>query len=305
MLPSKGVCHAILIMLRAAHLRRPADIADWINSSKKQLPFIASAADFEKIAELMVRVGLVSITNGIQLLKHASALGYLADDFTLKQIARLVLQESPPPWIESALTIRGLAIEYIPTRDFKLLQWLGNELEKILQKAVEKSSRQKSTELKEKLGRAGELVVMLSKEFANENPVRVSNISDSFGYDVEAYNATGVNRIEVKTTVPRSKESFYVSRNEFEKSILFGPQWYIVQIVLSASILFKDKLQYADVLEANFLSAKQLRDIVPVDSRNFRWMESAFITPEAGWWCKYELPLPKNLEIDLSGIIEK
>jgi hypothetical protein len=286
-------------MAKAAYLRKPKNRQEWITSARNQPTFLASAGNLPAVANFMHAVEFVEIGDCIRLSPMVAALGYRADEPTLRRIAKLLLEKAPPAWLESALTRPGLALEYIPTHDLSALHWLGDELEIILKDVSTKKSRQKDDELAARLGNAGELIVMASKKLSGENPVRVSAISDSYGYDIESYSALGLERVEVKAAVQKTKGSFFITRNEYEKSLRYKSEWYLLQVVFSPAVLFQNNVKRADVLNATVLSSAILHDLIPPDSAVFRWMQSALVRPDEKDWVSYDLQLPDDLVVEL------
>ena len=63
----------------------------------------------------------------------------------------------------------------------------------------------------------------------------VSQVSDSYGYDIQSYDIDNKGKIheiviEVKTTVSKVDTEFFVSRNELERSIEFNKNYYLYRV---------------------------------------------------------------------------
>lgn len=90
------------------------------------------------------------------------------------------------------------------------------------------------------LGEFGENYVFeLEKKYLNthrilSSPVWVSKKSDKYGFDIQSYRKNGdlIEKIyiEVKTTSGSLKQAFFVSENEYRKSLLLGTKYYVYRV---------------------------------------------------------------------------
>jgi hypothetical protein len=72
-----------------------------------------------------------------------------------------------------------------------------------------------------RFGAAAELMVLAAKRLAGADPLHVSSLSDTYGYDIECRRP--LERIEIKAATTRTKDVVNVSRNEFEMRLIrFG-----------------------------------------------------------------------------------
>lgn len=298
MLPSRGLCHAIFVLARAAQLRTSTSVEEWLKVARRQATFAASASNLDRVAELLIRNELVHIGDKVEVTRPLNALTEKADRATFVEIARLLLEKNPPVWLDHALIDGGIATEYIPTQDLTALQWLEEDLLRLLSDVAKKFVLRHENHIRKRLGDAGELVVLAVETTQGNQPRHVSRISDSYGYDIEVPPPKAA-RLEVKSAVTHTADSFFISRNEFEKSQQFADTWCIVQVVFCPTVLVKEHLGAADVKQIRRLSAASLALLIPLDTNSFSWSEAAKITPPAAMWSLYDLELDSRLEIHI------
>ena len=295
MLPNRGKCHGVFILAHAAKLVAPTDIQQWIDAAKQRPSFLAGALNFEKIAGEMFTNGLVKMKDRIILDRSLSSLINKADQWTLVQIARIILRSTAPVWLSLAVQNGQVLREYIPERELSNLDWLGDDLDKILLEVAEESLKVEDDERRKLIGDAAEFLIYQSLSLIFENVRHVSKISDSFGYDIELVK-NNVDRIEVKGTSVSHPGRFYISRNEYQKSLKFNCEWRVIQVLFNTSAYIADYIDISHVADVRYLSSEFLNKFIPSDSDNFCWAESAIITIPWDNWQPLDFPLDKNFK---------
>ena len=302
MLPSRGNCHAVFLLTRAAHLKRPTSFDSWVVCACGLSTIMATALDLKSAAGVLVGGGLFRIEETISVAKALDRLWAEANRPTMLGIARVLFQTYPPSWLANVVSETAVATEYIPADDLRALEWLGSDLELLLMEIGWKIIQETDADLRKRLGDAGERVVLAAKEAEGGSVIHVASISDFYGYDVESHIGGRTQRIEVKAAVPHTAESFVVSRNEYEKSVIYGDEWFLMQIVFDSSVLVKSVITSVDILSARILPAGSLRKLVNVDTQYFTWAEAAKISPPPLAWVDYALPFSQGTEVDLDHI---
>lgn len=262
---------------------------------------MAGALDLERVAATLVDGDLVSVDGSIAARKQMRGLAWRADRRTLLHIARVLLETFPPSWIGNVVSKDGIAWEYIPAVDSDALEWIGEDLLALLTDVATKKLFLRDDEFRQKLGRVGELILAESKRRQGEQVIHVAEISDSFGYDLECYpsSANILERIEVKTALTHTNETFHITRNEREKARVYGEEWKLVQIVLSAQVAWKETISRNDIVQIRSLTAAAVVELTARDTSNFRWEESATVSPPSPMWTHYPVLLYDNLEFNL------
>ncbi|HDR9808129.1 TPA: DUF3883 domain-containing protein [Burkholderia cenocepacia] len=299
MLPSRGNCHAVFLLIRAAHLKRPTSLDAWIAGARQLSTFMAAALDLESMANALIRAGLAKIEDRISIEKVLDRLWAEANRSTLLEIARILFQAHPPRWLESVVGEATAAIEYIPTDDFLALEWLGPDLEPLVTETGRRVTHAKDADLRKRLGDAGERVVLAAKALEGASVTHVASISDFYGYDIEAFFNGKTQRIEVKAAVPRTADNFIISRNEYNKSVAYGDEWCLIQIVFATTIFLKNEITCSDILAARTLSARSLQKLANLDTPSFMWLDAAKISPPTIAWTNYTLPFTSNMTFDV------
>jgi hypothetical protein len=305
MLPSRGLCHAVFLLVRAAHFRSPANVAEWIEVARGQSTIMASALNLDDAAASMLQMGFVTETRPVSIDDPLRAFWELADRATLISIARIVLGRDRPDWLGLAVIDGAVYREYIPTAELAQLDWLGEDLDALLLDIAGRYGNRDESLFLAAMGLAGELLVVESERLGDFDPIHVSQMSDSYGYDIESRARTSLCRMEVKTTVKKNAKSFYLTRNEFEKSVRHGDEWILVQIVLSPSAVLRRKVSAMDIEGARCLRSAALRTLVPADSTEFEWIDSAKITPADSLWASFDIKLSPTWNVDLDDMTRR
>jgi hypothetical protein len=157
---------------------------------------MSRALQLEEIAAGMVNLGLVFVRERVMLAGSLAGLSECADTPTLRAIARLLLKAAPPNWIWFAVRNGQVAKEYVPAGDLENLAWIEPELDQMLLDAFDAIVNREGDEFLKAMGDAAELMVLAALRRAGANPLHVSRLSDSYGYDIEC-SGEKKSRIEV------------------------------------------------------------------------------------------------------------
>lgn len=290
MLPRHGTVYSVFLLAHVVKSAPRQNLNDWIAAARARSSYLAAAANLQQPAHSLVKLKLAEIADHVMLVPSLLALSESADRATLIGIARILLTVSPPAWLRLSITAHGVAREYIPNDDLKALEWLEPELDQVLIDASEHLTAARNDDLKQKIGDAGELFIMAALDAAGLRPLHVAKISDAYGYDIEV-RAGALRRIEVKAASNNTARSFRLTRNEFEKSCVYGKQWRLLQLVFKNSAFLAEKLDITHVQEVLELKPGALLSIVPPDTQQFVWEKSALVTPDPAMWRRARIDL--------------
>lgn len=283
MLPKRGTAHAVLMLCHAAHLAPRRDVADWVRAAGSQGGYTAAATDLTTPAERLLAAGLAKHTEKIVLEPPLAGIAGIADSATLRHIARVLLTLDAPSWLRIAVSPRGVSRQYIPTADLRDLEWLDPELDDILMDVFQTVSFSRDAEFRKRIGDAAEAVVLAGLRASGQYPTHVAPISDTFGYDIEAAGQP-MRRIEVKGCGDNSRGTFHLSRNEYEKSRIYGDEWILTQVVFTSEAFISSTLKPTHILGIFEVGACDVAVAVPPDTAEFTWTESAMVTPLSAAW---------------------
>lgn len=268
---------------------------DWVDAARDVGSHLASAVELRLPAEWLLTFGLAHWSDGVALSPRLFALSNVADRPSLFGIAQLMLSLDPPPWLQVAVSGGIVAREYIPEFDLRQLEWLEPELDACLLGAKVALDRREDDGLEKRMGDAAELCVVAALAHSGWSVTHVAQVSDSFGYDIEA-TRRGVLEIEVKASSERTRGSFYLSRNEFEKSQLRSDSWRLWQVVFHGSAIVADIITASHVLGIYELTPASILSVVPSDTPEFRWQESAWLSPSSKCWARAVVSPDPNFE---------
>lgn len=283
MFPSRGCCHGVFLLGYTARLKERRSITEWEQAARERSTFMSRALQLDDIAKGMLNLGLASIQDRVTLAGSLEGLSECADTPTLRGIARLLLKTAPPSWIWFAVRDGQVAREYVPASDLESLAWIEPELDQMLLDAFDEIVTREDDGFLKAMGDAAELMVLAALQRAGANPLHVSRLSDSYGYDIECQGAKA-DRIEVKAAGPASLGHCHISRNEFEKSARYGPEWRLVQVVFSGKAFVANHLDASHVEIVRELRHGVLQALVPKDTQSFKWTQSAQISPPEDAW---------------------
>jgi hypothetical protein len=290
LIPSRGLCHAVFLLIRAAHLSaRPLGFAEWVDRARRQSTFMATALDLDDVAQRLVDARLVDLTEPLTISQRLSGLWQTADSGTFLAIARALLEACPPHWLDMVVSPAGVHLEYVPSQDLAAMEWLGAELGDLLAIAGAERLKARENEFALRIGAAAELIVLDAKAREGGSVTHVSKIGDFFGYDIEHRIGGNICRLEVKGAVESSSKGFFITRNEVMKARRYGDEWVLVQVVFGSGVALKEKITASDVCRVRSISAEQLSSLIPDDTQHFSWVDSARVTPPGDYWSGYEL----------------
>jgi hypothetical protein len=289
MLPLHGVAFSVFLLANSARYTAHPSMTAWVNAARSKSSYMAVAADLERPAAELLRLRLASRERGITLAPQLLALAERGDRETLVGVAQLLLTHAPPVWLHLAVSATDVFREYIPQADLQGLEWLEPDLDDVLRNSFAAvPASHDNAALQQQIGDAAELFLMTAFTRAGMRPLHVSRLSDAYGYDIEITSGEGgarfVDRVEVKSAGPRTRGSFHLTRNEFEKSCAYGSQWRLLQVVFRSSAFVAARLDDSHIEGIYELSSAALAEVVPPDTPEFRWTESAFFTPRAARW---------------------
>jgi hypothetical protein len=290
MLPSQGRCLAVFLLSRAATLKPRSTIEEWINAAQSASSIVAASLNLKQPAEILLLSDLAHHREQVIVSQDLANLCTVADRATLTGIARVLLLRFPPPWLRIAVRDGSVSYDYVPAADLDELQWLDADLTDILIDVYRKIEDVRNDQIRKWFGETAELIVVAALKLAGRSPVHVSRISDVFGYDIECQSPH--ERIEVKAASENTKGRFHLSRNEFEKSKLHGPQWKLLQVVFRTETLVLPTIRSTEVMELLELPSVAIGQVIPPDTPSFKWGESAEVSPPSQSW------LISNLHLD-------
>lgn len=260
------------------------DINEWAESARSRPTFMAGALDFPTIAREMMDVGLASYhSSGIVVAGGLAELAIRADHATFVGIARILLSKSPPFWL-SLVVVNGRVLrEYIPRPDLEALLWIDPDLDHFLLSIHAATERVGQDAYAKRLGDAAEFFIYAALKLAGKTPLHVAKISDAYGYDIE-YQSTRTERVEVKAASSNTQGGFHLSRNEYDKSLIYGREWRLVQLTFSNRAFVDSTLNSSHVESIRELKFGALDAFIPKDTDNFRWSESSQINAPDAYW---------------------
>jgi hypothetical protein len=291
MLPRHGFTFGVFLLARAARVKQRRKVDEWIDAARSPQSFLAAEVDLAKPVDVLFKLRLVwSAAGGIVVESRLLGLSESADRATLHGIARLLLAADPPMWLRVAVTSAGVAREYIPEEDLVALSWLGPDLDAVLLGVRADLTSPFQEPLRKAIGNAAELFILAALKMAGAQPLHVAKISDNYGYDIEV-RVPVIKRIEVKAAGATTRGTFHLTRNEFDKSRYHGSEWKLIQVVFSSSAMLADQLDESHIEDVFELTHDTLFALVPPDSENFTWNESALIKPPPAAWRPADLSM--------------
>ena len=298
MLPSRGCCHAVFLLVFTSRLKSYANVEAWVEATRARATIMAAALNLGDVASALVALNLVELPS-ISIANSLQAAGDEGSTQTFSRIARVLLERSPPPWLRIAVDGDRLNRDYIPAADLEALAWLEEGLDQILLDVCQ-SLELEETKIPKAIGDAAELLIVASLKRMGGSVVHVAKISDGYGYDIEWRRGNRTRRIEVKACSAKTSDRFILTRNEFEKSQIFRSEWSLVQVVFKVGSLFGSTLSADDVVELRELLPQAISDLCPADSSTFRWRESAELRPQCNQWIGCQIELDPKCSTPLS-----
>lgn len=294
MLPTRGACHGVFLLVHSARSVARSSVEDWIGYARTMPTVMAAALDLDGLGNSLFRSGLVRMRGGrVWLHPELAQVGDAATEEVLMRIAGLLLRWERPPWSHAALAGGELSLEFIPSADLDALQWLGEDLEPLLVNL--QGAPQVDDGFKQWLGQVGESLVVAWERRSGAFVRHVSRISDCFGYDVES-TAHLRRRLEVKTSVVGSEHRVYLTRNEANKAKRHRSEWFLIQVVLKPEALTAPRLTRDHVEYVRQLAGSFVIEVLPVESVRCRWLEAVELNVDGLGWVPYlpSVPVPED-----------
>lgn len=300
MLPNRGCCHAVFLLVFSARLKKFSGVDEWLEAAKGRATIMAASLNLAAVAKTLVALNLVTLAP-IAPSKSLLAVGEEASNQTFEKIARILLERCPPLWLKVAVSDAGVSREYIPVADLDGLAWLGESLDPILQD-VFRSLQLEDDQTSKAIGNAAELLVVAALKRLGGSVLHVAQISDAFGYDIECRHNDTASRIEVKACSAQTSDSFILSRNEFDKSQIFRREWRLIQVVFRVGAVFGKTIGPDDVIALRELTPDTLFNLCPPDGNGFVWRESAEFRPSENQWAPCPLELDPSYRAPLREV---
>jgi hypothetical protein len=260
---------------------------EWIDGARSASSFMAASLTFQRPVEVMIAYELATLEDGVKISDVLMPFVETADRRSLFGIARLLMLASPPLWLHLAVD-QEVKREYIPAWDLDELSWLDPDLDSLLLEVASSTRQNEPDDIRKLLGDAAEMLVLDRLDKTGHKPLHVAAISDAFGYDIECRQIR-IDRIEVKASSENTRGYFRLSRNEYQKSLQYGSQWRLLQIVFYNRAFVDGKFDTSNVLGIFQLKEGALQRAIPPDSKSFRWVESAELHFAESDWSKIDL----------------
>jgi hypothetical protein len=220
----------------------------------------------------------------------------------MREIARILLLSDAPIWLFTSVSEGVVKREYIPTEHLRAMQWLGADVDQVILDAHAELHEEFDSAFRKRIGDAAEVFVLAGLQHAGLEAIHVAQIDDRFGYDIEVVG-TPTDRIEVKAASARTRGTFHLTRNEFDKSRAHGAEWRLIQVVFLGAAFVSDRLDATHVEGVYELVGAALAEIVPDDTPAFKWTGSAVLSPPEGAWHDAKIRLDPSYSIPGFGMI--
>lgn len=299
MLPTRGTCHGIFLLTHSARTGRRRSLGEWVSYAKSMPTLMAAAIDLDQIAHALCRLGLATLeADTVVLNRRLAAVDGAASEEVLLTIAAIVLSANAPPWVHASMSDDRLCPEYIPAGELASLSWLGDDLEPLI--AGVKRQTEVESAFKLWLGAAGESLVVAMERSSGALVRHVSSIGDYFGYDVESLREQKY-RFEVKTSVLGGDHRFFITRNEVSVAKRYPAEWFIVQVVFKSEVMTLPLIGLDHIHTIKLLDSVSLTAILPSDSAQSRWIETAEVKTAGLPWLPYAPVKTSQLQWRYSG----
>ena len=300
-LPSRGRCHAAFLLAYSARLKPASTVEAWIAAAQERATIMAAATDIPGTARILLAAELAKVDGSVVVDERLLQVSERADHRSFVAIARLLLGRIPPGWIVSSVLDGEFRSEYVPDADLQRLAWLGRDLAPIVLSVHRTITSASDTELRKRIGTAGDLAVVSALERVGIAPNHVSLVSDAYGYDIEYESGQHLHRLEVKSCVRGTADRVIVSRNEYDKAAAFGSSWRLIQVCFATGIVVRKRATCGDVLFIRELPANLLVSLAPPSTDGFGWLESAEFRPPRDFWRESHLRVAPDFHVDFGA----
>lgn len=260
----------------------------WIREAKRLPTGLTTPRNIEDTANLLSDVGLARLlpSGRVWLDERVLLAGSVPDNRVLTRMLILLTAQSAPVWVQAAISSKGeLLPEIIPSGEMETLQRLGLTLDDSGSVTQVLLSLAQSTDVDfSAIGALGEEAT-INHEVARlrhggradlaDQIVRVSLISDRFGFDVASFECDGTPlKLEVKTRSSPvvARFPFFLTRHEYRIAKAAPSSWRLVAVNLVGG--------QAQVL--GYLTFEALSSLIPVEPEGFQWTEAGLSIP-ASW----------------------
>ncbi|MBF6397908.1 DUF3883 domain-containing protein [Nocardia cyriacigeorgica] len=282
------------MLARVAKIAPRHTVDDWIRAARAHGSHLTSAVDLQGYAHALLSHGLAHLDkSGIQPSGRLAAAVELAESRGLYEIAHILLATRPPLWLYLAVQDGRVVRDYIPASDLNALLWLEPRLDDILRIANHEADPRPMETMAKAIGDTAEMLVMAALRNAGKDAIHVAQISDSYGYDIYTPGDT-VECLEVKAASSRTAHQFHLSRNEFDTCLRNRHRWRLVQLVFDNAIFMSDQIGARHVTAIRELTPETLHRIVPADTDQFVWEQSALVRVPDEVWRDSDLVLDPN-----------
>lgn len=271
-------------------------IPEWVSAARERSTFMSRALSLEEIASDLIGLRLVLLREEFTAADRLHELSDKADTTTLQEIARQVLKANPPAWIRFVVADGVINRDYIPSSDLADLSWLGENLEQILIDVYNSAGYASRDAILKAMGDSAELFILAALKCIGRSPRHVAKLSDMYGYDIECLGPP-FDRIEVKAASRLSSCKFHLSRNEFEKSVIYGTEWRLIQVIFSGAAFLNKTIKASHVESIRQIRQQTLEKIIPCDTATFKWTDSAEVFPPIDAWVPVEFDLDSRIAV--------
>jgi hypothetical protein len=296
MIPTEGVCQACYVLAVAAQMAADSNIEDWIARASRVPAGLGVSKDIDAIARVLLKAKLITVQSGrILLSPQFPPCHDGCDRLTKLKIAKMLLGTIPPPWLNRAAAT-SYSLPVMPDLARRQLSWMEEDMLAILAEAATHNVDPALAAL----GEVGEEVVLATTRQTTADAIRVSLISNAYGFDilVPATRAAKQRRLEVKCTLDTQDGGFFLSRNEFEASRRWPAEWSLIQVILNANAFWNSRLLGpSSIMTCRSLAAADILNIVLPDTSECSWQESVRCTAPTDSWHKNIPDIPTTWRI--------
>lgn len=296
LLPSEGVCQGSYLLAYAAGLDEPPTFGEWIARVSRLRSGHGHCQDLAGLARALEISGVAVLMDGrVRFIPRFPNCRTGANRQTKVRIAALLLDYQRPIWLPQSGNLDQIVSALIPKDDMRALSWLGEDLRNVLAGLLVPEGKDETAS---KLGEIGELIILASERNRGRAAVRVSAISDGYGYDVESRSDVDVLRIEAKCTFESRAGTFHLSRHEFNQGLKYPGEWKLVQVILAADAVWNcEMLGASAIIGARTVSVGAIVAEIVQDRPRCEWQDSVFFRLPAEQWDEYPLCIRSDWQL--------